>query len=114
MSIRNSTYLSNSNMLRKIRGQLTLGGATSGASVAAHGDGHGLLGDVVKVGKGLVQLHTVDGLSGLAGVLEADTKVRAASASALGVLNLLGGVTDLQIVKKPSSAFIIAVWGWWW
>lgn len=77
----------------------TLGGTASRASVAAHGDSHGLLGDVLKVDKSLAQLHTVDGLSGLTGVLEADTKVRAASASALGVFDLLGGVTDLYIAQ---------------
>lgn len=74
---------------------LTLGSATGRAGVAAHGDGHGLLGDVVEVGQSLLQLHTVDGLSGLAGVLEADAKVRAPRAGALSVRNLLGGVTDL-------------------
>jgi len=73
----------------------TLSGTASRASVAAHGDSHGLLGDVLKVDKSLAQLHAVDSLSGLTGVLEADAKVRAASAGALGVFDLLGGVTDL-------------------
>lgn len=56
---------------------------------------HRLLGDVVEVGQSLLQLHAVDSLGSLAGVLEADTEVRAASAGALGVLDILGGVTDL-------------------
>lgn len=79
----------------KIRGRLTLSGTASGASVAAHGNGHGLLGDVLEVGESLLQLHAVDGLSGLTGVLEADTQVRAPRAGALCGRNLLGGVTDL-------------------
>ena len=69
--------------------------AASAASVPPHGDSHGLLGDVVEVGQSLLQLHAVDGLGGLAGVLEADAEVRAPGAGALSVLDLLGGVTDL-------------------
>ena len=77
------------------KGRLTLSSATGGASVAAHGNGHGLVGDVLEESEGLGQLHTVDGLGGLTGVLEADTEVRAARAGALGLRDLLGGVTDL-------------------
>lgn len=82
-------------MIRKFRSKLTLSGATGGTGVAAHGDSHRLLGDVVEVGESLLQLHAVDGLSSLTGVLEGNTEVRAASAGALSVLDLLGGVTDL-------------------
>lgn len=77
------------------QGRLTLGSATGRAGVTAHGNGHGLGGDVLKEGKGLGQLHAVDSLSSLTGVLEADTQVRAARAGALLLRNLLGGVTDL-------------------
>jgi hypothetical protein len=95
-----STILQNFNPIHpefssKKKGRLTLSGATGGTSVAAHGNGHGLGGDVLEEAKSLGQLHTVDGLSGLTGVLEADTQVRAARAGALGLRDLLGGVTDL-------------------
>ena len=75
--------------------RLTLSSATGRAGVPPHGNGHRLLGDIVEVDEGLLQLHAVDGLSGLASVLEADAEVRAPSAGALRVLDLLGGVTDL-------------------
>lgn len=74
---------------------LTLGSATGGAGVPAHGNGHALLGNVVEEGQSLLELHAVDGLSGLTGVLEADTQVRAPRAGALCGRNLLSGVTDL-------------------
>lgn len=80
---------------KKFSRALTLGGATGGAGVPAHGNGHGLLGDVVEEGQSLLELHAVDGLSGLTGVLEADTQVRAPRAGALCGRNLLSGVTDL-------------------
>lgn len=102
--------------ISKSRGQLTLGGAASGASVAAHGNGHGLLGDVLEVGESLLQLHAVDGLSSLTGVLEADTQVRAPRAGALCVRNLLGGVTDLYVEERRSrqQSCCVEICGWWW
>lgn len=102
--------------ISKIRGQLTLGGAASGASVAAHGNGHGLLGDVLEVGESLLQLHAVDGLSSLTGVLEADTQVRAPRAGALCGRNVLGGVTDLYVEERRSrqQSCCVEICGWWW
>jgi hypothetical protein len=73
---------------------LALGGAASGAGVSSHGDGLLVLLDVLKEGNSTLQLPAVDGLGGLAGVLEADTQVRAARAGALILRDLLGGVTD--------------------
>lgn len=87
---------------------LTLGSATGGAGVAAHGDGHGLLGDVVEEGQSLLQLHAVDGLSGLTGVLEADTQVRAPRASALCGRNLLRGVTDLRARESCQQSWSLS------
>ena len=91
-------------------GKLTLGGATGGTGVAAHGNGHGLGGDVLKEGEGLGQLHAVDGLGGLTGVLERDTEVRAARAGALGLRDLLGGVTDLCKASLVSNGIVVGCW----
>ena len=54
-----------------------------------------MLQDVTEVSQGTVELPSVDGLGGLAGVLERDTEVGTASAGGLGRLNFGGGVTDL-------------------
>jgi hypothetical protein len=51
--------------------------------------------DVLEVLESAGDLPAVDGLGGLAGVLERDTQVGAASAGALGGLDFGGGVTDL-------------------
>lgn len=84
---------------------LTLSAAAGAASVPAHRDGLSLLGNVGEEGKGTLQLHAVDGLSGLTGVLEADTEVRAASAGALSGRDILSSVTDLMATEKnPTSA----------
>ena len=83
---------------------LTLGVAASAASESAEGNNLGLVLDVVEEGKSALQLHAVDGLGGLAGVLEADTQVRAPGAGALCGRNILSSVTDLIEEKNPSSA----------
>ena len=75
--------------------QLTLGVAASAASESSEGNNLGLVLDVVEEGKSALQLHAVDGLGGLAGVLEADTQVRAPGAGALSGRNFLSSVTDL-------------------
>lgn len=54
-----------------------------------------MLQDVTEVSQGTVELPSVDGLGGLAGVLERNTEVGAASAGGLGRLDFGGGVTDL-------------------
>lgn len=96
------------NFLQK--GRLTLSSATGGASVAAHGNGHGLGGNVLEESESLGQLHAVDGLGGLTGVLEADTQVRAARAGALGLRDLLGGVTDLYRALLVSNGLVVGYW----
>lgn len=55
--------------------------------------------DVLEVRIGALQLHAIDGLGGLARVLEADTQVRAPSAGALRGRNVLSGVSDLEEKK---------------
>jgi hypothetical protein len=77
-------------------GRLTLGGAASAPGITSHGDGLGVVLDVLEVLEGTGDLPAVDGLSGLAGVLERDTEVGTASAGALGVLDFGSGVTDLE------------------
>ena len=52
--------------------------------------------DVLEVLEGAGDLPAVDGLGGLAGVLERNTEVGTASAGALGVLDFGSGVTDLS------------------
>lgn len=76
---------------------LALGGAAGGASVPAHGDSLDLLLDVLKEGNSALQLPAVDGLSGLAGVLEGHTQVGTASAGRLGGGNFRGGVANLKV-----------------
>lgn len=73
----------------------TLCGATNATAVAAHGDGLLVLLDVLEELDGALQLPSVDGLSGLAGVLEGNTKVGTARAGRLRRLDLLGSVSDL-------------------
>lgn len=51
--------------------------------------------DVLEVLEGAGDLPAVDGLGGLAGVLERNTEVGTASAGGLGRLDFGGGVTDL-------------------
>ena len=83
--------------------QLTLGVAASAASESSEGNNLGLVLDVVEEGKSALELHAVDSLGGLAGVLEADTQVRAPGAGALCGRNILSSVTDLIEEKKPIS-----------
>lgn len=61
--------------------------------------------DVLQEGKGALQLHAVDGLGSLAGVLEADTQVRAPGTGALRGRDRLSGVADLEIDRAVSSYF---------
>lgn len=77
-------------------GRLTLGGAASAPGIASHGDGLGVVLDILEVLQGAGDLPAVDGLGGLAGVLERNTEIRAASAGGLGVLDFGSGVADLR------------------
>ena len=80
-----------------------MGSTASAPGISPHGDGLDVRLDVLEVLEGAGDLPAVDGLGGLAGVLERDTEVGAASAGALGGLDFGGGVTDLLaggIVRK--------------
>lgn len=73
----------------------TLSSAAGTAGVAAHGDGLVMALDVLEELESTLELPAVDGLGGLAGVLERDTEVGAAGAGRLGGQNLGRSVTDL-------------------
>ena len=81
-------------------GRLTLCGATSAPGISPHGDGLDVTLDILEVLDGALELPAVDGLGGLAGVLERDTEVRATSAGGLGSFDVGGGVTDLDGVNQ--------------
>ena len=72
-----------------------MGSTASAPGISPHGDGLDVALDVLEVLEGTGDLPAVDGLGGLAGVLERDTEVGAASAGGLGRLDFGGGVTDL-------------------
>lgn len=80
----------------------TLSGSPCAAGVPLHGNRLCVPNDVVEVCDGALELPTVDGLGGLAGVLEGDTEVGATGASGFGGGNAtLGGcVADLDEVER--------------
>lgn len=80
---------------KQVEGYRTLGIAADGTSVATERNGLGLGPDVLEEGDGTVELPAVDGLGGLASVLEGDAEVLAAGAGRLGGRNLGGGVATL-------------------
>lgn len=82
----------------------TLGSAADGAGIAAHGDSLALLLDVLEELDGALELPAVDGLSGLAGVLEGHTQVGTAGAGRLGGSDLGGSVPNLVGASKARSA----------
>jgi hypothetical protein len=73
---------------------LALGGAASGAGVSSHGDGLLVLLDVLEEGNSALKLPAVDGLGGLAGVLEGHSEVGTAGAGRLRGLDLGGSVSN--------------------
>lgn len=73
----------------------TLCAATSATSISSHGNTFLQLLDILEVLDRTLNLPAVDGLSSLAGVLEADTEVGAARPGRLRRRDVLRGVTDL-------------------
>lgn len=78
------------------RGRLTLRTASSAAGISPHRDGLLVLQDILEVLRGAVEFPAVDGLRGLAGVLEGDAKVAAASPGGLCVVDGYCCVADLS------------------
>ena len=90
-------------------GILTLCSTSSSASVSPHGDGLLVLNDVIEERLCPLELPSIDGLSGLSGVLEAHTQVGAARAGALRWVDLRRCVSDLQSsVSMHSSGAEVA------
>jgi hypothetical protein len=80
-----------------------LSGSAGAASISSHGDGLGLLLDILEELDGAGQLPAIDGLGGLAGVLEGNSEVGTAGASRLRGLDLGGSVSNLQSKKVAVS-----------
>lgn len=102
--------LFHSSFLRLFQVLRTLGAAASATGVPSHG--HNLLEllDILKVLDRTLDLPAVDSLGSLAGVLEADAKVRAPGAGRLRRGDVLRSVADLQecmlancFLRKKSS-----------
>ena len=74
-----------------------MGSAAGGAGIAAHGDSLLVLLDVLEEGNSALELPAVDGLGGLAGVLEGDAEIGTAGAGRLCGFDLSRGVSDLFI-----------------
>lgn len=85
--------------LRYCRIVRTLRSTADGASVAAEGDDLLLLLDVLKELDGALQLPAVDGLGGLAGVLERNSEVGTAGLGRLGGRDLGGSVANLWVER---------------
>lgn len=81
-----------------------MGSAANGTAVAAHRDGLALLLDVLEELDGALELPAVDGLGGLASVLEGHTEVGTAGAGRLGGNDLGGSVPNLVDANKTRSA----------
>lgn len=73
----------------------TLSCPAGAPGVSPHGHGLGVPDDVVQVGDGALELPAVDGLGGLARVLEGDAEVGAAGAGGFGGFDVGGCVADL-------------------
>lgn len=86
----------------------TLRSTADGASVAAEGDDLLLLLDVLKELDGALQLPAVDGLGGLAGVLERNSEVGTAGLGRLGGRDLGGSVANLWVERVNVTISTVA------
>ena len=80
----------------------TLCATASAAGISSHGNALLQFLDILEVLDRTLDLPAVDGLGGLAGVLEADTQVGASRAGALRRGDVLRSVTDLQELESVS------------
>lgn len=72
---------------------LTLTGSADGSGVLSEGDGSLVVGNLVEVGKSLLQVPASDGAGNLVGVLEGGSQVGASSRGGLGGVDGLNGVS---------------------
>lgn len=82
----------------------TLGGSASAAGISSHGDSLLVLLNVLEESNSALKLPAVDGLGGLASVLEGHSEVGTAGAGRLRGLNLGGSVSNLCCEEKSQSA----------
>lgn len=80
-----------------------MSGSADGAGISSEGDGLLVLLDVLEESNSALELPAVDGLSGLAGVLERNSEVGTAGAGRLRGLNLRGSVSNLYVKPGVSS-----------
>jgi hypothetical protein len=78
---------------------LTLSCASSAAGEPPHGNGLLVLENISEVGQGALELPAVDGLGGLAGVLEGDAEVAAAGAGRLCAVDAGCCVANLHCIS---------------
>jgi hypothetical protein len=82
----------------------TLGTAASATGISSHGDGLLVLLHILEESNSALQLPAVDGLSGLAGVLEGNSQVGTAGAGRLGGLDLGRGVSNLYFFRRAPTS----------
>lgn len=85
--------------------QRTLSGSSGATVVPPHGNSLLVLLDVLQERDGAGELHAVDSLRSLAGVLEGDTEERAAGRCGLVLILGVGGVADLRLSRSISPKF---------
>jgi len=83
--------------------QLTLRTTSGGSGVPPHRDSLLLLQNILEVGGSARELPSIDGLGSLAGVLEGDSEVAAASPGGLCVVDLGCCVADLQLRRSQDN-----------
>lgn len=76
---------------------LTLAGSANGAGVLSEGNGSLVVGDLVQVGQGLLQVPASDGSGNLVGVLERGSQVGASGRGGLGGVDGLNGVSGHDV-----------------
>lgn len=82
----------------------TLGASTNAASKSSHGNSLLVLLDVLEEGNSALELPAVDGLGGLAGVLERNSEIGTAGAGRFRGLNLSCGVSNLSWERRKCQS----------
>lgn len=98
-----SPFRKSSNCKEIFFARRTLGGSAGAAGISSHGDGLDVLLHILEELDGALKLPAVDGLGGLAGVLEGNSEVGAAGAGRLLGEDLLGSVSDLNGFRRREN-----------